>query len=46
MLYSWRISVRGTTEYMMIKAQTPEGAISFAAVLLGRSEAELECDPS
>lgn len=45
MLHSWRISIRGTTEYTIVRAQTPEGAISFAAILLGRLESDLECDP-
>lgn len=46
MLSTWRVSVRGTTDYVMVKARTPEGAISMAAILLNRPELDLECDPS
>ncbi len=46
MLHTWRVSIRGTTEYVLIKAPTPEGAISFASVLLGRPELDLEADPN
>lgn len=46
MLTTWRISIRGTTDYVMIQAKTPESAIYLAAVLLNRPELDLECDPS
>lgn len=46
MLSTWRVSVRGSTDYVMVKAKTPEEATSLAAVLLNRPELDLECDPS
>jgi hypothetical protein len=42
----WRVSIRGTTEYVVVKAMSAGGALSLASILLNRPEDDLEVDRS
>lgn len=41
----WRVSIRGTTEYIMVTAANEDDALSRGAQLLGRRKKDLEADP-
>lgn len=43
---NWRVSVKGSTSYMLVQATSEQEAIALAAAELGERPENLECDPA